>query len=385
MGKNILLLILCSSKDIERIEVLKNRAIKSNDGHNLVFKFLADGDRPKDIPKEWEWLMIEDKVGNRFVKALTTGLVKECYDYVFFTDNDTIIDIDLFVKIADKNSNIPTIWTSYPGMMATTHIKDIIKRHATDIVGNIDYKDIWIGFSTSVINRKFIIDANKHKGIYEKLMLISKDINPLPPFFIGDLQISILGFMINAQHIKGDLSGASCWPSFLSSSVFLKNSNKKLWHIHGTLYVKLFPYKNIIKCLKKSPYKNRKELLMDLAPSLTSGIDVNKCKNLSFDLIILLAPWNTGHNGADIRSPKIDIANMIPEYSNCKLIAGANGEYTCYGIPFCQKAKIVKNRLVFDVNGHHNAIFECSLNGYPVGYDSDHKDNCGLLRLIRFK
>ena len=53
MGKNILLLILSTSKEIERIEVLKNRAIKSNDGHNLVFKILAEGDRPKDIPKEW--------------------------------------------------------------------------------------------------------------------------------------------------------------------------------------------------------------------------------------------------------------------------------------------------------------------------------------------
>jgi hypothetical protein len=272
--------ILGTSKNINRLRVLTAGAIRSKT-HDVTMNFMAEGEKPSFLPRDWNWIPSEKyRLSDRHVHALIDGVANESYDYNIFCDDDVIIDVDKFVDQANREPSGPCVWTTWPGKKCDPHLATIIEKHARKYVQGRKLSSMWMGFCTSVINRDLCNIARKDHALLDSLLAISKELSANS--FIPDLQISILGWLANAQHIRGDENMGTCWPYLLNSSVLCSKSS--MWHVHATGESPTFPHTALINTLEKSPFDDYMEMMLHLFPSLTRGVKAKHFIEKEFDL-----------------------------------------------------------------------------------------------------
>lgn len=294
--------ILGTNKNIDRLKLLTEGAIKSRSGnHKITMNFVAEGSRPGFLPKEWNWIPADNiYVGDRHVYALKSGIANSSYDYVFFCDDDVMIDVDLFVSIAEKQKNVPHMWSSFPGHWCSEREKRLINKYAKQYIKNRDLNSLYMGWCTSVVNKKFI-EKVEHDPVLDVLMSISNDLCQYGKHFIPDIQISILSWMMNFGHTSGESIGATQWPCILQSS--LLNSHGKLWHVHDTLKSPLLTRDNLSNVLKKGPYNNVEKLITSLYPNISKGFKARDFTNKKINIGWFWRPWRRFCYPVEIKEP----------------------------------------------------------------------------------
>ena len=311
-GKTVSCNILGTSKNIDRLKVLKAGAIRSCGKHKVVMNFMAEGSRPDFLPEEWNWINAEKyRLSDRHVHALIDGIANESFDYNIFCDDDVAIDIDRFVEMASSNSPDPCVWTTWPGERCNKERGEIIKKHASKYLNNKNLSDMFMGFCTSVINKPLCMQVRKNPDLLQRLLSISQDISQHS--FIPDLQISILGFLAGAKHVNGQLNRGTCWPDFLNSTVFLKSGTQ--WHIHATGESPSVPCEKLIGTLLSGPFDSYKEMMPNLFAPMTSGLKAKEFVNQPFNLAWFWKPWRS-------RIDYPDVNDVISK--NCMMHVGGN-------------------------------------------------------------
>ena len=293
--------ILGTSKNIERLRVLTAGAIRSSQ-HDVVMNFLAEGDRPEFLPREWNWIR-SDHVNptNRHVHAMISGIASPAYDFNIFCDDDVIIDIDEMVRKFAKNQE-PCLWTTWPGGNLSHQYQDDVRNNAGKFLNGKSTSSISVGFCSAVVNRRMMQMALDQDAL-PVLMKISDAISKRG--FIPDLQLSILAWMLGVRNVTGNLNGGTCWPCFLASSVLCKTGS--MWHIHATGESRLVPSKTLISCIENAPFVSAEELTTALYPSLTKGIKARDYTNRTLDIGYFWRPWRS-------RCPDIEVGG--PYYAD---------------------------------------------------------------------
>lgn len=289
--------ILGTSKNVDRLRVLTAGAIRSSQ-HEVVMNFVAEGDRPEFLPREWNWIR-SDHVSptNRHVHAMISGIASSAYDFNVFCDDDVIIDIDAMVSKFAKNQE-PCLWTTWPGGNLAQQYQDDVRNNAGKFLNGKSTSSISVGFCSAVVNRRMMQMALEQDAL-PVLMRISDAISKRG--FFPDLQLSILAWMIGVRNITGNLNGGTCWPCFLASSVLCKTGS--MWHVHATGESPLVPSETLIKCLSKSPYVSADDLTTDLYPSLTKGIKAKDYIGRTMDIGYFWRPWRSRCNNIEVGGP----------------------------------------------------------------------------------
>ena len=303
--------ILGTSKNIDRLKVLTACAIRSNQ-HEVTMNFMAEGSRPDFLPKEWNWINAEKyRISDRHVHALIDGVANESFDYNIFCDDDVIIDIDRFVQMASSEEQTPCVWTTWPGERCTPDRSAIVSKYASEYLAGKNVSNMFMGFCTSVINKKLCASVRKDHDLMQALLQISQDISKYS--FIPDLQISILGFLAGAKHVNGHLNHGTCWPDFLNSTVLLKSGTQ--WHIHATGESPSVPCEKLIDTLLRAPFNSYKEMMPNLFAPMDSGLKAKEFVNQPFNLAWFWKPWRS----------RIDYPDVNDIFSkNCMMHVGGN-------------------------------------------------------------
>lgn len=294
--KNICLCILASSlseKYLNRLKLIQANIIRSFD-HKLYFHFLGEGSRPDFLNPEWKWHdFAKYPLRDRHIYSLIEEIANPIYDYIVFCDDDVAIDIDKFVSIANQYDETPAIFTCHPGINAgVTPMNEVeaIKLYAPEYIKNRNINEMWMGFTTSFINKKLCEKIFLNKSILNKMINISEFINQNAIKFICDVQIPILSWLLEAHVVQGLYNGATCWPAFGSSSLFMEDGNH--FHIHHTTSSKFISTDTIINVLKKSPFKFYEDLISELFPIFKKGINIKEWEGQTFTIKYFWAPWS---------------------------------------------------------------------------------------------
>jgi len=289
--------ILGTSKNVDRLRVLTAGAIRSSQ-HEVIMNFVAEGERPEFIPKEWNWIR-SDHVNptNRHVHAMISGIASPAYDFNVFCDDDVIIDIDAMVRKFSKNQE-PCLWTTWPGGNLAQQYRDDVRNNAGKFLNGKSISSISVGFCSAVVNRRMMQMALEQDAL-PVLMRISDAISKRG--FFPDLQLSILAWMIGVRNITGNSNGGTCWPCFLASSVLCKTGS--MWHVHATGESPLVPSEALIKCISKSPYVSVDDLITDLYPSLKKGIKAKDYIGHAMNIGYFWRPWRSRCPDIEVNGP----------------------------------------------------------------------------------
>lgn len=281
--------ILGTSKNLNRLRVLMAGAIKS-EIHEVTMNFVAQGPRPDFLPSSWNWISADHvEKSDRHVHALREGIANSSYDYNIFCDDDVMIDIDKFCEFANDRNSKPTLWSAFPGMFLhqKQNGKYVTNAKKYFNVPEMDFSNCWIGWSTSVVNKKFMEVCSANPKLFDSLMLLSHDLGA--ECFQPDNQVPILSHIIGADHIEGRGSGCTVWPAFLDSSVLLGSG--KQWHIHHTGENPFFQPQTLIDVLGKSKYSDKENLIDDLFTVLTRGVKAKDVVGNNYDVGWFWCPW----------------------------------------------------------------------------------------------
>lgn len=304
-------------KYLNRLKLIQANIIRSF-SHQLFFHFLGEGEKPNFLNPSWEWHDFSQyPVEHRHIYALINKIANPDYDYVIFCDDDVAIDIDKFVSLAIQYDETPSIFTCHPGINAgVTPMREIdaINLYASKYIKGRDIKNMWMGFTTSIINKKLCEKIFNDYEILNNLISISKHINENAIKFICDVQICILAWLLEAHFVQGLYNGATCWPAFGSSSLFMEDGNH--FHIHHTTSSKFISIETLIKVLEKSPFRFYEDLITELFPIFSKGVNINEWKNINFSIKYFWAPWSYFGVINDICYEQRDIETSISLNSN---------------------------------------------------------------------
>lgn len=294
--KKVCVCILASSlheKYLNRIKLIEANIIRSFN-HKLHFHFLGEGARPNFLNPEWAWHDFSKyPIGDRHIYALIEKIANPTYDYIVFCDDDVAIDVDKFVKIARQYEDSPTVFTCHPGINAgLTPMNEIeaIKLYTPEYIKNRNINEMWMGFTTSIINKKLCEKIFDDQTILNKMIDISQFINHNAAKFICDVQICILAWLMEAHVVQGLYNGASCWPAFGSSSIFMEDGDH--YHIHHTTSSRFVSIETLTNVLKKAPFKFYEDLISELFPIFQNGVNIQEWDNKTFTIKYFWAPWS---------------------------------------------------------------------------------------------
>lgn len=361
---NVACNILGTSKNIDRLRVLCAGAIRSKK-HQVTMNFMAEGDKPSFLPKNWNWIPSERyRASDRHLRALIDGVANESYDYNIFCDDDVIIDVDRFVEIANQQ-NGPCVWTTHPGEYCKIETAQAIRKHARRYINNRQLSSMWCGYCTSVINRELCVDVRKNEDLLKCMLQISHDISRSS--FIPDLQISILAFLAGAQHVRGMTNRGTCWPDFVNSSLLIHSGTQ--WHIHATGESPTVPPDALICALKNAPLGNEKDLLKTIHPMIDEGVKAKHYIDKLFHLAWFWMPWKGRINYPDPNDIAVD-----------RCIMSRDGKFQSQGrsdfngtweqIAGGWKINAVDNMSTIEFFGLYDKRFPVGIKKANSGYDS---------------
>jgi hypothetical protein len=303
--------ILGTSKNIDRLQVLCAGAISSRSKkHKIVMNFTAEGPRPDFLPKSWNWIPADHiKPGHRHVYALIKGIANDKYDYAIFCDDDVLIDIDLMVEKCDQYKDNPTVITAYPGGGINAEFSKFIEQTAEEYIkGRNVQNTLWIGYCTSIANKKMLQLVRKDKNVLNKLMIISEEIHSQGGFY-PDVQLSILAWLLEGRVIAGSEVGCTCWGTFGASRLLYNNG--KQFHSHHTTKNPLVSRESLIEALKKPRHGRLDKLFSTLHPFLNINVKLRDWMHRPVTIGTFWTPWYVPAD-LDINAPKlITQFNMI--------------------------------------------------------------------------
>lgn len=364
--------MLGTSKLTDRLKVLEAGAIHSNN-HEVKINILAEGLRPDFIPASWNWIPLDHiHMAHRHIYAIKNGIACSKCDYNIFCDDDVIIDIDKFCDLAQNENAQPTIWTPHPGSNLEPRwqnkIRECFNAYSTDL------NQIWVGWTTSVVNNHFMSVCLSKPELLDSIMCVSEEI--AKHAFYADNQIPILSFFVKAKHVKGMESGATGWPSFLDSSVLLNTG--RLWHIHHTGENPFFKSKALQDVLRKGRYDKKEKLVDDLFTSLNKGFKAKDLIGNTFDIGWFWCPWTGKHN------PHHSHLNII---ENIKFTDGGKCELSVnrYNSNMNLTWEPYENGLQIHLSNMMKLEFKWRMDGNFVGYPTGKADCFGSMFWIKPK
>lgn len=228
---NILVSILATSKNKKRLELLAKGTIRSKSNrHKVIVNMIADGPRPAFLPNDFNWIEYHEfGISHKHLQGLEYALKDNNIDFAIFCDDDVVIDIDTFVENAKENFQTATIWTTEPGMNAREDLKNCLNKYAPNLMSAQKETQFYLGFCTSVVNKPFLDSLRKNRQALDATWSASREL--LSNVFVPDIQLSVIAYLMGANHIIGRNHMGTCWPSFCSSSLLSKTG--KMWHVHG--------------------------------------------------------------------------------------------------------------------------------------------------------
>lgn len=259
----ILISMLATSKYENRLRLLNEGTIRSKSGqHELCFNLIADGERPNFLDKKFNWIRCDDIfISHRTLYGLERALECDDWDYVIMCDDDCVIDVDQFVQQNQGIEKGPSIWTTHPGMNANLELANVIRKHAGKFVNTKIVNDLYMGFCTSIFNKSMMNLIKSNRDALKSTWKISEEL--WGSHMVGDCQTSVLAYLLDADHIRGQVNNGTCWPSFMSSSLLCTTGT--MWHVHGLRESKegalpCFKQNCLINLVKNCPM-NRDEMM----------------------------------------------------------------------------------------------------------------------------
>jgi hypothetical protein len=258
--------------------------------HDVHVRFLGEGEKPKYIPQSWEWLdWSHVRIPDRHIKILNDGILDESADLTVFCDDDSLTDVDHMVeKLKDGiDSDTPHIWTAWPGAsFGGKSFWDGFAKHANKFMKGRSLEEMWIGWEISVMNRAFIKKSSaseEAKSIYQ----YSKEF-----MAHGDHQSSMVAWLINATHSKGDRARCEQWPNYLNYHGLCRKGD--VWHVHWTGKTHKVSHQDIAKAVRLGPFDRHDELIDVLFPYLDKGIKAKKYIDREMTVCNFFAYWRVG-------------------------------------------------------------------------------------------
>jgi hypothetical protein len=224
---------LSSHKLEPRLRVLMHGGLNVGK-HEVRVRLPAEGERPKFLPAEWEWIDWGCYLrGERHIRLPAHGILDLDADYHVFCDDDSLTDINHMVRHLDSQNepDVPTIWTAWPGRHFPKEWEASFRKSVRELMPNRPVHDMWIGYEISIINKSLarLMNGSEHsKRILQYSDFLDESVVGI--YSTPDLQISMTSWLLGARHING--MGAMCeqWPNYLNYSGI--NPKGTLWHIH---------------------------------------------------------------------------------------------------------------------------------------------------------
>ena len=211
--------IISSSRFGLRHDVLLNGGIMSGH-HDVRVRFLGEGNRPKNIRDEWEWLDWKNvRVADRHIKAIADGMLDQNADLTVFCDDDTLTDVPHMAESLAKwvAAETPHLWTAWPGRHFPKEWSAEFMKHAGHFIKGRNPCEMWIGYEIAVMNRALVRRINGSRE--------ARAVQSFSPFLnestVGiptpcDLQASMLAWLVEAEHTDGSKCNCQQWPNFLN-------------------------------------------------------------------------------------------------------------------------------------------------------------------------
>jgi hypothetical protein len=287
--------IIGSNKYKDRLQILANGGIRCEE-HDIKVRIIGEGCRPEIIPQNWEWIDWSNvRVADRHIRFIAKeGLDSDC-DFHLFCDDDSATNIDHMVRHALKTNPIdePCVWTPALGEFCHQHWFDALTKSVGSLMPKKSRNSLWIGYEAALINKKLAYLMSKSE-MADRVLSFSSYLNGTTTLSNTpcDIQISVLSWLLDANHVGSSRSMAHQHPHYLDYSGL--TSDGLLWHIHGVGRQETTNKKNVANALKHGPFKSKEELVGALFPKLSFGI---KAKNLSatkFSLGMFFATWIGG-------------------------------------------------------------------------------------------
>lgn len=290
----ILVSMIATSKYEDRLKLVQARTIRSKSNqHDVCFYLMAEGDRPIFLDEKFNWINCDDLfISHRVIRGIEIAAEEtDNWDYVIFCDDDCVIDIDKFVEQAEQFRHQPTLWTTHPGMGPTKEIHHSLNKHANKFMMGKNVENLFIGFCTTVYNKKLLELVKSNREAVEAIWKISYELFNNKMY--TDLQGSILGFLLGAKHIRGHDSHGTCWPAFLSSSLLCRTGN--MWHVHGFRETKdgfnpKFKQECLLKMITNAPMQ-RFDLLESWFSSFHRGFKAKNWCGIKLHMHRHMTPW----------------------------------------------------------------------------------------------
>jgi hypothetical protein len=380
--KYVSLNILSATSLKSRHLVLMNGGILCK-RNKVSVRFFSEGKRPNYIPKEWEWINWEEYPrSHRHIRVISDNLLIQDADYHVFMDDDSLTNVDRMVKKLDHHSvtNIPTIWSGFPGRLLDIPYQEEIKKMETLDISDVNLSNLWVGYEISVINKSLAKAASLSsvpKHVLKLCNFIDQEHKGTSWESPPDLQICIMAELMKANHIRSYAEGCQQWPNYLNYSGLYKKG--KLWHIHSIRKnLRVDPNNEYIyKILSQGGSKNMSEIISNLF-GVKNSVSADDLINKEFSIDIYYAFWLFGNyvSKASENNPSIKI---LP--NGCiKILKQGERVSEQHNL----KWKKIKNGIEIIWNDNFSSCYTCSCEDGIIGWDRipDGTVQCSILHYL---